>query len=417
MSNFEHLVSFKKNANNNNLYYFNFTDNTWIQCELVDQLPYNLCKYQIENSDDTFITCTDSYRLTDNLDDVLSNDEMLKEKEWRENVVKAREEVDLYTKDEWHKMIVAWVKADIIPGVLHLRKRRSESNMCGYYYKESKSLAKSCTKTPVITEEQLQKEKEQDENAIKYRQEKHNKIDEVEKSLKLYKIKDEYHSNYAPSIKDYFFYDTLPYYQSLKLNNDKKLLSKEDFSTNMKITYEEYLLGDNKIKCLGVLAKDIKNKTADMVSIEDEYTDIKNCYQPLKTDYDAYFNIKIYNATYANLKCSYKKIDCDIIDSIDDKKIFGFKDITETNPIFNSTLSDTIAIETDGDKITFDAILIDMIPRYILKCAQKFTVIHFPSKNFVFLADNFFGSTMPFPYERIEETQHISSYKLKKPYE
>lgn len=205
MSQFEHLVSFKKDINKNNLYYFDFGDSTWIKCKQIDQLPYSLCKYQVENSDHTFITCIDSYRLTKNLEDVLSNEEMHKEKEWRDNVVKALEEVDLYAKDEWHKMIVAWVKADIIPDVLHLRKRRNESDLCGYYYKESKSLAKSQTKTPVITDEQLQKEKEQDERAVKNRQEIHDKIDEIEKSLKLFKIKDEYHRCYTPSIKEFFF--------------------------------------------------------------------------------------------------------------------------------------------------------------------------------------------------------------------
>ena len=45
---------------------------------------------------------------------------------------------------------------------------------------------------------------------------------------KLFKIKDEYHRCYTPSIKEFFFYDTLPYYQSLKLNNDKKLIPKEE---------------------------------------------------------------------------------------------------------------------------------------------------------------------------------------------
>ena len=412
MSNFQHLVSFKNDVNNKNLYYFDFTDNKWTKCSKIGSHPYNLGEYMIENSEQSFITCNDSYRLIDNLDDVLSNDEMYKEKEWRDNVVKQREEVDLCAKDEWHKMIVAWVKADIIPGVLHLRKRRNESDLCGYYYKESKSLAKSCTQTPVITEEQLKEEKELDERAIKYRQERHNKIDEIEKSLKLFKIKDEYHRYYAPSIKERFFYDTLPYYQSLKLNNDKKLISKDDFHPDARVNYEDYLSYDNCRKCLTKLVFHINRKTADMVSIEDEYTDIKNCSQPLKTDYDAYCNIKIYNATYAKLKIDRVEIDSDVVDSKDDKKILGFKDITETNPIFNSTLTNTLRIHTDGDKITFDGILMDSIPRYITKGAQKFSVIHFPSKNFVLLANTFCYCTETFDYERIEETPPISSYKL-----
>jgi len=417
MSDLIYLINSKKNNNiTNDLYYFDFDSEKWMKCYYVDSYPYNLNKYRLEDSDKTFITCADSYRLAENKNDFPSNEEMNREKEWRNEIASDNKELDLYQNGEWHKMKVAWVKADIIPGVLHLKKRRMESELCGYYYKESKSLAESQTKTPIITNEQLKEEKEQDERAIKYRQEIHNKHNEIEKSLKLFKIKEEYHRFYAPSIKEYFFYDTLPYYQSLKLNNDKKLIPKEDWIPNAKITYEEYLSYDNPKKCLINLAFHINRKTADMVSIEDEFTDIKNCIQPLLIQYDAYCNIKIYNATYATLKCDHHEIDCDIIDSIDDKKIFGFKDITETNPIFNSTLSNTLSIKTDGDKITFDGILMDSIPRYITKCSQKFSVIHFPSKNFVFLANTFCFSSMPFPYERIEETPQNSSYKLEKPF-
>ena len=159
-----------------------------------------------------------------------------------------------------------------------------------------------------------------------------------------------------------------------------------------------------------------------MVSVEDEYTDLKKCqiencnYQYLKCDYDAFYNIKIYNATYATLCCDSRKIDCDIIDTIDGKNIFGLKDITETNPIFNGAFADTIRIETDGDKITFTGILMDSMPRYILKNSQLFTVIHFPSKGMVMLCNTFCFATNTYPYERIEETPHnLSLYELKKP--
>ena len=427
MSGFEPLVKFNDNFDDNDLYYFDFSDNTWVKCEPIEKLPYNLCKYQIKNSNHTFITCTDSYRLIDNLDDALSNDEMYKEKEWRDTIVK-KEELDLYAKGEWHKMVVAWKKADIIPDVLHLQRRRNASNLCGYFYKESKSLAKSCSKTPVITEEQLQKEKEQDEESIKYREDKIDAITKIEKTLKLFKIKDEYHKFYDPKIKDRFFYDTLPYYQSLRLDTEQKVISKEDWSSQAKITYEEYLAYSNREKGFINLVRQTTNRirkeenTTDMVSVEDEYTDLKKCqiencnYQYLKCDYDAFYNIKIYNATYATLCCDPREIDCDIIDTIDGKNIFGLKDITETNPIFNGAIADTIRIKTDGDKITFTGILMDSMPRYILKAAQLFTVIHFPSKGIVMLCNTFCTATNTYPYERIEETSHDSSlYKLTKP--
>ena len=426
MSGFEPLVGFKNNFDDNDLYYFDFSSDKWVKCKPIGRLPYNLCKYQIENSEQTFVTCTDSYRLIDNLDNALSNDEMYKEKEWRDNVVKKNEELDLYSGGKWHKMVVAWIKADIIPDVLHLKSRRNESNLCGYFYKESQSLAKSCSKTPVITQEQLQKEKEQDEQSMKYHQEKRDKIIKIEKTLKLFKIKDECHKFYADSIKKVFFYDTLPYYQSLRLDKEQKVISKEDWSPEAKITYEQYLAYSNREKGFINLVRQTnriceEENTTDMVSVEDEYTDLKksqieNCnYQYLKCDYDAFYNIKIYNATYATLCCDPRKIDCDIIDTIDGKNIFGLKDITETNPIFNGAIADTIRIETDGDKITFTGLLMDYMPRRILKNSQYFTVIHFPSKGFVMLCNTFCTATNIYPYERIEETPHnYSLYELNK---
>ena len=407
----EPLVGFNNNFDDNDLYYFDFNNYTWKGCKPIGKLPYNLWQYQDINSDHKFITCPDSYCLTDNMENVLSNDEMIKEKEWRDSIVKPQEEVDVFIGDEWHQMKVAWVKSDIIPGVLHLKQRRHESDIFAYLYKESKKIAKSQTKTPVISEKQLQEEQEFDERIRKERQERKDAIKEIEKTLKLYKIKDEFHNLYDPIIKKMFFYDTLPYYQSLTLNADKKLIPKEDWSSKARITHEEYLALSNREKGMLKLVID----PADMVSMEDEYTDIKNCQAPLTPDYDAFYNIKIYNATYARLKCDNKEIECDVIESIDDKKIFGFFDITEKNPIFNSALANTMYFETDGDKITFDGILMEYIPRYVIKMAQLFTVNHFPSKGFVIKCNTFMGPTMPYPYERIEETPHNSSYELKLP--
>lgn len=51
------------------------------------------------------------------------------------------------------------------------------------------------------------------------------------------------------------------------------------------------------------------------------------------------------------------------------------------------------------------------MPRYILKNSQKYSVIHFPSKNFVLLHHTFIGNSMTFDYETLGETIN-SSYKL-----
>ena len=55
----------------------------------------------------------------------------------------------------------------------------------------------------------------------------------------------------------------------------------------------------------------------------------------------------------------------------------------------------------------------DLTPRHIIKCAQKFTINHFPTKGFLLQCNTFCGPTMPWPYERIEETPHnYSTYEL-----
>ena len=50
MSGFEPLVGFKNNFDDNDLYYFDLSSDTWVKCKPIGRLPYNLCKYQIENS-------------------------------------------------------------------------------------------------------------------------------------------------------------------------------------------------------------------------------------------------------------------------------------------------------------------------------------------------------------------------------
>jgi hypothetical protein len=146
MSELVYLIDSKNNNDNeNDLYYFDFNFDKWRKCYSTDSYPYNLYKYEYEDSEETFITCPDSYRLTNNINDVPSNEEMYKEKEWRDAVVKDNEELDMYQKNEWHKMKVGWTKCDVIPDVLHLvpRKRNSENNnLCCYYYKDTKKIAK-----------------------------------------------------------------------------------------------------------------------------------------------------------------------------------------------------------------------------------------------------------------------------------
>lgn len=401
MSELVYLIDSKNNNDSkNDLYYFDFNCDKWRRCNTINSLPYNLKKYEFEDSEETFITCADSYRLSRDLDNVPSIQEMYKEKEWRDTVVKDNEELDMYRNEEWHKMKVGWIKCDVIPDVLHLvpRKRNSENNnLCGYYYKEGKDLAKSCTYTPIISEEQLKQEKEEKERIELQREYRKKKVIELESRLKLFNIKN----------TDYYFYDILPYYNTLKIKNDNKLLEKEIF--NNEEHYQEYISSNNFKKGLFSLAYICEKNNYDAISIKDEYEVIDS--NIIFKDYDGFYNIEIHNATYATLKSRNIDIEAEIIDSSDNKKIFGFKDITENNPFFHAPYS-ILNLKTDGDKITFNGILLNIFPRKVLLSSQNHLPIHFKSKNFLLLHNTCLYNSEKISYDRLEEASN-PSYKLK----
>ena len=87
--NCRHAVYFSKPKANDSLYYFDFKKENWIQCQPRDNLPYGLCSYHLDSEpeSDVVVTATDSYRLIEDLDNAPDLDEMIKEREWREQIV------------------------------------------------------------------------------------------------------------------------------------------------------------------------------------------------------------------------------------------------------------------------------------------------------------------------------------------
>ena len=405
MSQLVYLYKSKNNSENNiinenNLYYFDFEINKWCKCYQMNSHPYNLYEFKLEDNDKTIMTCQDSYRIIDNLENAPSNEEMYQEKEWRDQIAEKNIELDLYQKGEWHKMKVAWIKNELINDVLHLVPRRRNLNnnhLCCYIYKEDKNIAKSCTHTRIITEEELNKEKEMDTH-IKNKIE-HEKCQalEIQKLLKLYKVKESY----------YHFYDILPYYQKLKTCIHDKLMEKELFKNDE--TYQKYILGKNYEKCLTYLVFHSLKNNIDVASIFDEYT-VDDSYVKLDK-YDGFYNITIHNATYAKLISQGIEIEADIISDVNEnKKIFGFNDIHEQNPLFASSLA-ILRIHTDGDKITFNGIVINSFPRKIILYSQYHTYTHFTSKKFILMDSNGLYSSQKINYDMLEETTN-KYYKL-----
>ena len=167
--NSRHLVAFSKPTNENK-YYYVFEIQQWIKCTPLDNLPYGLCFYKLENRPETelLVTSRDSYRLSDHIPEHTDHEKMLKEKQWRDSIVGKGQEFDFLTSGgTWKKGVVNWTKRDIIPGVIQIGPRSSigaipvnisssdGSGVDGYYYKESSRLGQSSAHTPFITQEQL----------------------------------------------------------------------------------------------------------------------------------------------------------------------------------------------------------------------------------------------------------------------
>jgi len=221
--NSRHLVYFSK-PENNELYYYKFDTQSWVKVTPLDRLPYDLCSYRIEGKDDTqvIVTCHDSYRLSSVIPENTDHQEMLRQKQWRDELVGPGKEFDFLTSNnQWQKGVVSWIKADIIPGVLHIGNRNHPHISCGkdvngYHYKESNRFTKSCTHTPIITEKELNEEKIQQDIWKQRAVDKDNMVIQLKKSLKMYVPKNFKTYAYNSSLGRVGFIDTLPYYTSLK---------------------------------------------------------------------------------------------------------------------------------------------------------------------------------------------------------
>lgn len=395
MSNFDHLVNTSNiKDNRNNLFYFDFEGEKWIKCSSVHSYPYNLFKYDLDGTDKSIITCSDSYRLIENLDNPPSIDEMYKEKEWREELVSPGVEVDMQLKGEWHKMRVAWTKSDIIKDVLHLQARdnpNKNNQLSGYYYKESTRLAKSSTHTRVIPQEELDKEKQEEEEFKIWKETQEKILTDLVKPLKVYNIKDTKHC----------FLDFFSYYKTLKIIHTTNLLDKKLFKTEEQ--YQEYVASSKYKRTIVDLSwyMGLSEEKYDGLSTIDE-VEVKNGKFDLR-DYDGFYNFKIHNATHAKLVSYDVEIEADVLEEFPDgKKTFGFKDITEDFPLFSGNLSYT-NIVTDGDKISFNGLVLNTLARKIYILSNFHIYLPFKSRNFIFLHSVSFYSSSKVDSDRFVE--------------
>jgi hypothetical protein len=421
----KHLVSFNI-PEQKKLYYYEFDKKDWIECYPLDNLPYNLCSFRLElkkekkcviwkTKEKCVVTCKDSYRLSETYQEHTDHKFMLAEKKWRDDIVISGAEFDWYLEktNEWVKGKVCWTKADIIPGVIVIGPRNCPNiNGWGYIYKESKRFAKSCTYTKVFTQEELDEEEKQKQDAVQSINNKEKIVNEWKEKIGM-KCPEKYkHLAYRCHGSGKFgIVDTLPYYQSLKRYPLE--VTKERIAETLPIEDRQKFL-EKEYPTLGLIG--LVSKLTDGYSVcfnsnkkvpqHDKYLNKKYV---ILSESDGFFNIQIHCATFAYLYCCdssddnefNRKIELEKV-NIDGKDIFTFTDITYDNPLTPSLSGSKLTIYTDGNLVTYMNIWIDIKERIIIDSfGNSYAISHFPKLGCVLLNGHMWQPSMSLSYDEL----------------
>ena len=366
-----HLVAFSPPEQEEKLFYYDFDLKRWRPCQIQSHLPYDLSTYRLlDHENEVVVTCSDSYRLSaQNTEEELQRLEG--ERKWRRDIIQKGAELDFCSLEGWIKGWVVWTKSDIVPGVLCLCHRKTR-RLIGYYFHESKKLAKSSTHTHKFTEEELQNEKREEEAAEV-------RFQEREKTLKDFKSKIPRYSVKGYTIQ---FYNVLEYYKTLKrYPKEVTVASIQEYmkKNNPSASWDPKFEKDPLYRCFGAFVSYAQDFDVVFTSVKETLDKETSTHEFGKGD--AYFGIEIHNATYAKLRIG--RSDPVPVFELDQSSNgnFTFADFTYENPLFPGTSGDRFYWETDGDRITYKIITIQNGPRSMMADLEnKHALSRMPSR-------------------------------------
>jgi hypothetical protein len=181
------------------------------------------------------------------------------------------------------------------------KRKLQNINSFGYFYKESKKLAKSCTYTKIFTREELESELKL-EQKIKLQFEIHNNKLKDLKAITPYLCPIEY-IKFANICSGFCgkagFFDLRNYYKSLKFHEIP--ITKQWLIDNQTNFDQEKIYSQSELALIGSVR--IGN-SYDVVFVEEQSAidQLKGFVIGRDIKYDAISDIKIYGATYAKLK-------------------------------------------------------------------------------------------------------------------
>lgn len=370
MQNIEHLLNFGKTDEKveaHKLKIYDFNTNSFRLCQKIDDLPYDLGVYELLDSSEKIITCSDSYRFGEN------KEKILEEVKWRGYSLEQKTDLSdeqiisfLETKQKYQKNIgkivvyngkkvkVSHLKSDIIPGVLCL----TADNFFAYVYIESQKIT-----------EILENTKEKKTSKLSYNLEEEKKLCDIF------------------IIGSYSIIDTRKFYDKLvieteEITPDKFSLFLDRLKTDpkecSKLNLVYMWLTLNPMDGAFVM-ETLEKKSDDIFTFEKKYP------------YDAVFDIKVQDYTYAYIVLprfyglephpTEKDIQID------------YKDFTLKNPLFlnKQNIEHQPYLKTDAKIV--EAKLLFLRPEcwdVFIRLSPEFATSWIPEKNMVIFNGNAF---------------------------
>jgi len=339
-------------------------------------------------------------------------------------VIKLKNQIELdfaNGKSVWIKAEVAWPKSDIVPGVLLISERKNRAKTLGYYYMESKRLAKSCTHTTPLTQEELDKELAEEIKWKNYFENQNKQIETLQNNLP-YLVEEQYkmHVNYSGLGGRNGFFDMRKFYQSLKIypNEITKELIKENLPADKLESYKLDDLNKEQYPLVATLIFDKEDWDGFWTNNSKEISDGKIILTSEMVA-DAFFNIKIFGGTWGkiimcNSQEGNKEIQMDLIQEVD-QTYLTFPDINIHNPLFKSFGGSSIRIETDGKSYSICQMILNTEPRRLMvKLGNSYAVSWFESKNKVLLLGHMWRQSNIYPIDKLCLAEFVDTSKQQK---
>lgn len=350
-------------------YYYDLKNKRWLEVTPIKRLPYGLCLYRVKDEpdeDQVLTTCSDSYLLFDNTDQI--PDEEL----WRNNLAQ-KSGVDVYYEGKWVQGEVAWIKEDIIPGVLNVGHRHSVK-WIGYFYRESRALAPFSTCTVQLTQAELEQKRKND--LLRAEQEK--VLDARIAEWKSFLLGRGYQVKHPSGInQDFFrFIDSRLLFNSFIKGEIPSLLKENQ---ELPLPEEEWNTLSPLQKCYIWLAA---YRQFEVVYIQTSGTPSEGIFTFKEAD--AFFNIKVQGASFARLKVSNE---CRSIElSKNNQNEFELSGATLETPLFRSVSGAKLSLETDGNRVIYSMAMMTNQARQLWRAIENEHAVSWLADGHVVLA-------------------------------